>query len=77
MAVLLVKKENSLSKGENNKISFHIYMFNLKYNKVKKNVEVWVRRFRYHSAHPKTLTTQIRVGESHFIVTVPSTSLSQ
>lgn len=28
-------------------------------------------------AHPKTLTTQIREGESHFTVTVPSTSLSQ
>ncbi len=30
-----------------------------------------------HSAHPKTLTMQMRVGASHFIVTVPSTSLSQ
>lgn len=29
------------------------------------------------SAHPNTLTTQMRVGESHLTVTVPSTSLSQ
>jgi len=29
------------------------------------------------SAHPKTLTMQIREGASHLIVTVPSTSLSQ
>ena len=31
----------------------------------------------YHKAHPKTLTMQIKVGASHLIVTVPSTSLSQ
>ncbi len=29
------------------------------------------------SAHPNTLTIQIREGESHLTVTVPSTSLSQ
>ena len=29
------------------------------------------------SAHPKTLTMQIKVGASHLTVTVPSTSLSQ
>lgn len=30
-----------------------------------------------HNAQPKTLTTQISDWESHFTVTVPSTSLSQ
>ena len=29
------------------------------------------------SAHPKTLTMQMREGASHLMVTVPSTSLSQ
>ncbi len=30
-----------------------------------------------HKAHPKTLTMQVKLGESHLTVTVPSASLSQ
>ncbi len=40
--------------------------------KIIQNIELLNQR-----AHPKTLTTQIRDGESHLTVTVPSTSLSQ
>lgn len=36
-----------------------------------------IMRMINHRAHPKTFTMQIRLGASHLIVTVPSTSLSQ
>ena len=38
--------------------------------------EMWVMRIT-QSAHPNTLTMQIREAASHLMVTVPSTSLSQ